>query len=135
MFPDATWVAIEGLTDGFATLGITADVMSWVPRDTATIVVPPLVTVTRSGGVARNLIADDAELTVEAWGATVAAAHDLAASARAVLHAMAGTVADGIAVYKVTDTAGPANLPDPDSGVPRYTFGVSMTLRGAVASV
>lgn len=134
LFSDAMWVAMQGLIDGFAGLGVTVDVTSWVPRDTATRIVPPLVTVLRTGGERRNLIADDAQVAIECWGATDAAAHDLCAQARGLLHALAGTVVDGVAVYRVDEVAGPALLPDPDAGVPRYTATFSLTLRHTASS-
>lgn len=131
VFPDATHVAIEALLAGFAELGDTTPVQSWVPLGEQSQDVAPLVTCLRSGGARRNLVVDDAQITVECWGGTDAAAADLAALAQAVLHAQKGSVIAGAAIYDVTDIAGPAPLPDPESGVSRQTFTVTMSLRGS----
>lgn len=86
--------------------------------------------VRRVGGPNRDIVVDDASLAIEAWAPTEAAAHDLLQQARAELHALTGTVVDGVAVYRVQEFAGPASLPDPLSSQPRYTMTVSVSVRG-----
>lgn len=85
----------------------------------------------RTGGPRQTLVSDAAQVTVESWAASEAAAHDLAQLARAVLHTLPGTVVDGVAVYRVDEVSGPANLPDPLSDQARYSQTFAVHVRGA----
>lgn len=87
--------------------------------------------VRRVGGPSRDVVVDDATLTIEAWAPTRDAAHDLLQEARAHLHALEGTQVDGEMVYRVDEFAGPAWLPDPDSSHPRWTLTASVSVRGS----
>ena len=89
------------------------------------------LTVQRIGGPRLNLVADNAMLTLEAWGGGPTAAKELLADARAQLHALRGSALDGVAVYQVTEISGPVNLPDPESNQARYTQAFQVALRGA----
>lgn len=84
----------------------------------------------RVGGPNRDLVVDDASVTLEGWAPSREEAHDLIQDARAALHALEGTTVDGVEVYRVQEFAGPAYLPDPDSTHPRYTLTASVSLRG-----
>lgn len=88
------------------------------------------VVVQRVGGPRRNLVVDEALLTIEAWGINEADAHDLAQLARAWVNAMPGEVIDDATVYLVTEASGPQLLPDPLSGQPRYSFTTAVAMRG-----
>lgn len=93
---------------------------------------PTFVTVRLLGGTGRDPavpVVDRALLAVEAWAPNVAAAHDLAQNARAVVHAAQGVVHGGIQVYRVVEAGAPVELPDPISAVPRVTFSVELTVR------
>jgi hypothetical protein len=124
VFPDAAAVVTTYLTDA-----LTVHVGTLIPKPRPT----SFVYVRRVGGTARDVVIDDATLAVECWAATQAAAHDLAQTARAELHALAGDVVDGVTVFRVIDIAGPADLPDPVSDQARYTFTVAVAVRGATA--
>src|SRR5690606_29143967 len=95
------------------------------PRPTA------FVKVIRTGGAVDPLpITEGAMFTIEAWSSSAPAAYNLAADARLALHQMAGTVVDGVAVYRVEEVSGPQDLPDPESTQARYTFTVVLHVRG-----
>ena len=121
LFPDATFVVVSHLTDA-----LTVPVYSQVPSSRPA----SFVVVRRVGGVRRNEVTDEPMLTIECWAMKPEQAADLAATARAHVDAMAGETIEGTAVYRVTDIAGPAFLPDPDSDMPRYSFTVSAAMRG-----
>lgn len=89
------------------------------------------LTVQRTGGPRLNLVADNATLTLEAWGNGPTTAERLLARARALMLAMRGQVIAGVSVYRVAEVGGPGFLPDPDSTQARYTMTVQVALRGA----
>lgn len=131
VFPDATDVVIFHLADELtAVFGETAPVGPRVPDPRPA----KFVRVVRTGGARLNVVADDPQITVESWAERDEDAHDLAQHCRAVLHAMPGTSVDGVAVYRVAEAAGPANLPDPESAQPRYVQTFTVALRGAAPS-
>lgn len=85
-----------------------------------------LVRVEAAGGPRQNLRQDRSLITVQAW-----AQYDadlLMAQTRETLHAMPGNIVTvpgptgftDVMIYTVTEAAGPANFPDPDTGVARY---------------
>ena len=125
VFPDAVALVVDVLADEVG--GHVGNVVP-SPRPTQFVVVR------RVGGTRRNLVADNATLTVECWAERPEYAHDLAQYCRAVIHTMPGQTFDGVAVYKVAELAGPADLPDPVSDQPRYSFTVSVTVRGSVSA-
>lgn len=94
------------------------------------------VVVRRLGGPRLNLVADNAMLGVECWADSEQEAQDLAQLSRGLIHALRGTSQDGVAVYRITEVAGPQELPDPDSDQCRYVFTLQIAMRGtsAVAS-
>lgn len=90
------------------------------------------VTVRLLGGAGRDPaipVTDRVTVAVESWALNVAAAHDLAQNARAVVHAAQGVVHGDVQVYRVVEAGGPAELPDPISAVPRVTFTVEVAVR------
>lgn len=121
VFPDATDV-VRTLLD----TALTPPVRSKVPNPRPA----EFVTVRRTGGVRRDLVADNAQVTVESWGATEEDAHDLAQLARAHIGAAPGSVVNGVSIYRVTEQAAPGILPDPLSDQPRYTQTFIIALRG-----
>lgn len=90
------------------------------------------VVVRRVGGVARNVVTDEPMVTVEAWAPTHQEAQDICALARALIHALPGTVQGSTPVYRITDVSGPQLLPDELSAQPRYTCTLQVAMRGAV---
>lgn len=119
VFPDAVSIVCDHLRTELSPTPAVSRVPTTRP-DT-------FVRVQRVGGVRRNLVTDEATLTVEAWAATEQAAHDLSQLARAHVYAMPG---DGD-VYRVTEISGPSLLPDPLSDQPRYSFTVAVATVGA----
>lgn len=93
---------------------------------------PRFVRLTRVGGPVRDKVTDRPLIVVEAWDAAGdVAAHDLAAEARARLHALAGTGIGGVWVRRVGEVSGLSNYPDPESGTSRYQITVQLDTRGA----
>jgi len=120
-FPDAEAVVASALA---AVAAVPVRTVIPAPRPTS------FVRLLRTGGVARTTVTDAPILTVEAWAQRPSQAAALAATTRAQLHALAGTVAGGVTIGRVTDVSGPQNLPDPVSDQARYTFAVEIYLRG-----
>ena len=124
LFPDAERVLIVHL-NSLLTEPVSLTVPN--PRPAAFIVVR------RVGGPRRDLVTDHPMLTVEAWAGGPTAAKALLERARGEIFAMRGTVVDGVAIYGITETGGPAFLPDPDSTQPRYTCTLQVAMRGAAS--
>lgn len=127
VYPDAAAVVASFLSAELDTHGDTAPVGSRVPNPRPS----RFVVVRRLGGPRLNLVADNAMLGVECWGADEADAHDLAQLCRALVHSLAHGHHDGIPIYGVTEVAGPGSLPDPLSDSPRFTFTVQVAMRGS----
>lgn len=120
-FPDAMAVAIAYLN-----ANMTPPVLPRVPSPRPA----EFLTVRRTGGPKRNLVTDQAQLTVESWAESDEDAHDNIQRARALLNDMPGQTLSGVPVYRVEELTGPANLPDPLSDQPRYSQSFSVALRG-----
>lgn len=126
-FTDTVSVVRSILLDGLPDHGYpSTTVVSRVPNPRPTA----FVRVMRTGGPRMNLVADDAQVTVESWADEDTDAHDLAQVARALVVAARGTVVDGTTVYRVTEVSGPAWLPDGISDQPRYTQTFTVATRG-----
>jgi hypothetical protein len=121
LFPDVERVLVQGLT-GKVAATVRADVPN--PR------VLPFVLVRRTGGVAVSEVIDNALVTVEAWAVKRTDAAALAQATRTQIHALQGVTVDGTLVGRVRDVGGPGRLPDPDTDDERYTFLISVALRG-----
>lgn len=121
VFPDAAAAVTGRLAD---LLDVPTDVRVPNPRP------EEFILVRRVGGTRRDIVTDEATITIEAWAQDEAAAHDLAQLARAYVHAMAGSAEGDVRVYRVGEFAGPASLPDPDSAQSRYTLTVTVAVRG-----
>jgi len=111
-FPDAVLYVIEFLR---AALPGTL-VYSEVPEDRP----ETFIRVKRVGGLRNTVVTDRPRIDVHAWAATEEDAWDLMESARS--HAMT--------LRRAAEVGGPQDLPDPDSGTPRYAFAFEFTLRG-----
>lgn len=129
VFPDAAAVVVDHLRAQFAARDVAATVGTRIPNPRPA----RHVRVRRIGGPRRNIVADGPHVSVEAWGPTDEEAADLAQLCRGLIHAMHGTTIAGVAVYGVSELAGPAELPDPTSDQPRYVQTFEITLRGAAA--
>lgn len=125
VFPDATKLLIDYLN---AELGIPVHHEIPKPRPTA------FLTVRRVGGVRQTLVSDNPMVVFEAWSNSHEDAHSIAQAARALVHAARGQVLDGVAVYGIVEISGPADLPDPLSNQPRFTFTLTVAVRGSVSA-
>lgn len=126
-----------------APLVVMPDVVAELVTYFRTVLTPPVharipadrpdsfLVVKRTGGPRLDLVRDGAQVTLEAYGSTEKAAHDLIQLARAHLHALRGQALGSTTVYRVTEFAGPGNLPDPVTQLPRYTLTAQVALRGA----
>lgn len=124
VYPDAEALVLDAIADE---LSVTKHSVVPTDRDGT----ETFLACRRVGGPNRDVVVDDATLSIEAWAPTKAAAHDLIQQARGVLHSLVGSQLDGVPVYDVSEFAGPAYLPDPDSSHPRYTLTASVSLRGS----
>jgi len=122
-FPDAEALAIAWLT---GKLGAGVTIATKVPATRPA----KFVKVTRTGGVQRDLISDDAQLTFECWAASEIDASAICRLVRAHLKAVEGETVGGVFARKVTEIGGPANFPDPESASPRYQYTASVACRG-----
>lgn len=125
-FPDAVALTIGYLSDEFPTVPVHKRVPN--PRPDR------FVTILRTGGPRRSFVVDDAQLTIDCWATDDAAVADLASEVRAAMNSMQGVVVDDVQVYRVNELAGPADLPDPVSDMPRMRWSVVVATRGAGTS-
>lgn len=125
-FPDTTTIVVNHLASELDGAGYDIGVYSDVPNPRPT----EFVTVKRVGGPRRNLVADGAQLVIDAWAGDDVAAHDIAQIARSYLNAMYGEVVGGVQVYRVDELSGPGSKPDPESGQARYSFQTTVMVRG-----
>lgn len=128
VFPYAVAVAIAGLTDGRANQGWDEEgpISGDVPRPRPT----QFTTVRDTGGHRRDLVTDEAQLTIDSWAPNKTAAHDLAQRNRALFHALRSKVVDGTTVYRTGELGRPVRLPDDESDQERYRHTVTIALRG-----
>lgn len=89
------------------------------------------VRVSRTGGPSRDIVTDGGTYLLECYAATDGDAYDLCAEVRAIVLA-AARLSDR--VRRAVDGGGPAFLPDPDSGQPKYQFLVQLDMRGTATS-
>lgn len=126
VFPSITDAWVMHLRQAFADLDESAEVHDRIPAERPT----SFVTLVRGGGPRHDIVTDNPTVLVEAWAEDDETAHDLAQLARALLFATAGSVVQGVTVYRVDEFAGPANLPDPESSQSRFVFTLSPRVRG-----
>lgn len=128
VFPDVEQIIGDWLADQLAARGIDAPVGTRAPDPRP----GRFVVVQRTGGPRANLVTDAPLIIVESWADQEGAAHDLAQVVRGLLHTAPGRV-PAATVYRVQETGGPGNLPDPVSPQARYTQTFEIRLRGAAA--
>jgi len=90
----------------------------------------PFLRVLRTGGPAHTRITDSPQVTVEAYHSRESGAIQLLGRARRWLADLPGTELSGWAVKSVDELGGPANLPDPNTTLFRYTFTAVVQIRG-----
>lgn len=126
-FPDVEAALVTYLTAALAARGDTASVHVRIPKQRPA----RFVLVPRLGGTKANLVADEPTIGFECWANTDLQASNLARLTRALVHALRGQTTAGVTFYRVTEFAGPANLPDPTSNQSRYVFTVAVQVRGS----
>lgn len=129
VFPDAAAVVVGHLRAALAARNDPAKVGTRVPNPRP----GRFVRIRRIGGPRLNLVADNPQLSVESWAPTAEQAADLAQLCRGLILAMRGTTVAGVAIYRVNEFAGPAELPDPTSDQPRYVQTFEIAMRGTAA--
>lgn len=127
VFPDAATITIDHLVevlpfDGYTDATVHGEIPN--PRPDEFIVVE------RIGGPRQTLVSDAAHLAVDCWSTDDVAAHDIAQIVRARILSMRGEVIGGYAVGRIDEMSGPYRNPDPDSAQPRYSFQVTVPVRG-----
>lgn len=127
VFPDAATIITTDLNDQLANFGSSAPVYGAVPNPRPNL----FVVVRRVGGPSRDIVIDDALITVDAYGPDSGDAHDLAQLCRGITHTMPGRVPQ---IRKVVDVGGPSDLPDPLTDLPRFTFTIQVSTRGVAAT-
>lgn len=126
-FPDVEDALVQALGPMLSARGDTATVHVAVPRTRP----ERFVLVPRVGGNRESLTVDAATIAVECWAKTPGQAYALCRLVRALVHGLAGTTAGGAKFKRITEFAGPANLPDPDSDQARYTFTAAVRVAGS----
>jgi len=101
-----------------------------VPVGTQAAAGTKFVRVLRTGGPAPTRVTDSPQVTVEAYHSLESGAVTLLGRARRALADLPGTELDGWAVKSVVELGGPANLPDPNSQLHRYTYSAVVQIRG-----
>jgi hypothetical protein len=127
VFPDVEAVVVSYLNTQFAARSETARASTKVPAPRPA----KFVRVLRTGG-SSSLVEDRAQLTIEAWATTAVAANALMQLTRGLMHAIDQVTYLTVTYqfYRPQEFSGPANRPDPDSGMERYTETFSVGVRG-----
>lgn len=126
-FPDVEGVVIQYLNAQLLARADSARAANMVPNPRP----GRFVKVTRTGGGRRSLAQEDAQVTIQCWGVDSVDASELAIVCRGLMWAMDISGPEVVA-HVPTEVGGPAFLPDPDTGLPRYQFTVIVRLRAVV---
>lgn len=126
VFPDAVDVVRKHLDAQLEARAQEARAHSHVPNPRP----DTFVTVTRGGGVVTSIVSDAPTLLFECWAKAPEDAHDLAQLCRGLIFALRGTSQSGVAIYRIEELAGPAELPDEVSNQSRYVFTHTVGMRG-----
>lgn len=93
------------------------------------------IKVLRTGGPRSELV-DSPQMTIEVYDEWEDAAEQYADTVRGWIHALAGTVRDGVNCKNVRDSGGLGKLHDDRTpGLTRFTFMVSLDLRGTAVEM
>lgn len=125
---DAELILKVGLTAGMEMLGDPVPVVLSIGTKRP----PEFLRVILSGGAERNIVTDVPTIIIEAWAARAGRALEMAQKARGLMHWF--TDINGVALYDVSEFAGPGNLPDPLSDQARYTATYSVPMRSATVA-
>lgn len=122
MFPDPVTLAVTALRADYVAFSIDAEVHAAV-RDPRPDVWCEVQLV---GGTRRDVAVVTARVAFVCWHTTDVAAAALAARTRALVGRWSSTVPE---VQHVAEESGPVPLPDPTTGVPRYSFTAALDVR------
>jgi hypothetical protein len=127
VFPDVVALVVPTLTTQLpALVGGPVHVGNRVPSPRP----DRFVVLRRAGGSRITIVTEAATINVAAWAQSVPEADDIAQACRSVLHGMAGSLVDGVPIYKVDDLGAPAEEADPLSDQPMSQLSVSVHVRG-----
>jgi hypothetical protein len=127
VFPDVEQVLCDWLTTALTAHGQAVPVSTRIPNPRPA----KFVRLIRTGGtVGPVLVLDGPIVAIEAWAATESQAAALLQLTRGLIATLPGQDIGGVTFYRVTEVGGPGNLPDPVSDQARYTYTVSILLRG-----
>jgi hypothetical protein len=126
--PDAEAIVISYLNVAYAARSESARASTKVPAPRPA----KFVRVLRTGGPI-NLMVDRPQLTIQAWATTAVVASALMQLTRGLMHAIDTVTYQGrtYQFYDPQEFSGPANQPDPDSEMERYTETFSVGLRAS----
>ena len=124
---DVEQLIIDYLAAQLPPLGVTAPVADRVPADSI-----QSVTVIRTGGVRRDLVTDEAQITVDVRAATNADCVHILNLARALLNDLYGRSLAGHAIYTTRELSGPYSNPT-KSDLNRYSQSFLVAVRAARA--
>lgn len=127
VFPDAVDMVVEAISTALALPRPDVAVHAQVPKPRPV----RLVTVERVGGTRRNLVVDDAMVSIEAWSPRADDAHSILQMARAVVYRMVGKLTLGVMTYRIDEVGGVQHSPDPVSGEERYIMTLQVSVRGS----
>lgn len=114
---------VEAMVIGFLNARLTPDFSTRVPKPRPA----RFGVVWRTGGGAANRVVERAQVTVTCWAAdSVTASSDAGAARHELLNNYTGMPL----VRGVEDVSGPYYDPDPDTGLPRYSFTMQLNVRG-----
>lgn len=123
---DAAYILKLGLQVGLELMNDPVPVVLTIPKDRPGEFLRVLDS---SGGTVRDKVTDVPTIILEGWAGTNGRALEILQNARALMHWF--TDINGVAVYDVSEFAGPGNLPDPLSDQARFTAAFSVPMRSA----
>lgn len=134
LFPDTSAAVARLLRDAIPDLLTSAKVPDesvWPPGGSG---LTEFVVVERTGGISRDVVVDDAQITVDTYAAKGDRAHDLAQLVRAHLNAAKGATVNGTQIYQVNEISGPGWVPT-TTGQPRYRQSFIVGARGTAIDI
>lgn len=124
-FPDVELIVARYLRDQLGT-----DAASYVELDPGETFNSPVVRVQRIGGVAANIVLDDAQVDVDLWSrGSFTDLKTLALRVRGLLMAAKGVMYLGGAITDVYEIAGMVRRPEDDQTLGRLGFTVGVKVR------
>jgi hypothetical protein len=90
------------------------------------------IRVRRTGGPALSRVLDGPIITTEVWGSEAGDEGDCAELANMLRDYLLGTNGTVAPVRRVEEISGPYYDPDPDTGVPRYSFSSRLFIRARI---